>query len=180
MTVQWRWIGLLAGFFVAFVLEGTLFYWFLPADWTLRVSPRLVMIGLVFTAVFMNRYAALALGIVFGFLHDVMYYGHMLGVHTFAMGLVGYGAGLFFQRRFVSFSYLLMVCALSLLAADTIVELIYRLFRVVSAPLEWSLIHHILPSLMFNLFLFVLVYVPVRQWMEKGAEKENAEEEANG
>jgi hypothetical protein len=33
---------------------------------------------------------------------------------------------------------------------------------------------------MFNLFLFVLVYVPVRQWMEKGAEKENAEEEANG
>lgn len=180
MNIQWRILGLWFGFLAAFIVEGTLPFWFFPGEWSWRLSPHLVLIGVLFASVLLNRYYALALGMVFGFLHDVHYYGHMLGVHTFVMGLSGYLCGLLFQRKFITFFYLVSVTALGLLVYDSLVYLCYRLFRIVQEPFLWALTHHILPSTLLNLFFAVLLYIPVRQYMESLLPKKREEEKPQG
>jgi len=176
MNIQWRALGLWFGFLAAFIVEGTLPFWFFPGEWSLRLSPHLVLIGVLFAGVLMNRYYALALGLVFGLLQDVHYYGHMLGVHTFVMGLCGYLSGLALQRKFVTFFYLVSVAVVGSLFYDSLVYLCYLLFRVVREPFLWAFPHHIAPSMLLNAFLAVLLYLPVRQYMESMLPKKREEE----
>jgi len=176
MNIQWRALGLWFGLFAAFLAEGTLPFWFFPAEWSWRLSPHFVLIGVLFAGVLIGRHQALALGLAFGFLQDVHYYGHMLGVHTFVMGLCGYLSGLALQRKFVTLFYLVGVAALGSLVYDSLVFLCYWLFRVVEEPFLWALAHHIAPSALLNAFFAVLLYVPVRQYMESMLPKKREEE----
>lgn len=178
INIPYRAIFLWVLLYFAFLFQGTVFYWLLPEDWVTRVVPHFVLIGVVYIALFRSRHYALVVGLAFGFLHDLMYYGHMLGVYTFTMGLIGYFCGLAFQKKFVTFFYVVSVIGLGCFGFDVIVYFIYRLFRIVNAPLEWALMEYILPSLLFNMFCAMLVYIPVRKYMEALAAK-RAEEEAD-
>lgn len=162
-----------------FLLQTTLIFWLLPGNWADRLSPHLVMIGVLFAALFVSRHYALVLGLCFGLLHDVMYYGHMIGIYTFVHGLIGYFSGLALVRKHMTFFYIGMVVALGSFVFDTFVALIYMLFRVVDEPFKWALLHHILPSVFFNLFLYTTLYVPLRTFVEKiGTSKQEEEDHA--
>lgn len=160
-----------------FLVQGTVYYWIVPESWIGRVNPNLVLAAVLFAALFVHRHFAMVLGLFFGFLHDVMYYGHMLGLYTFVMGLAGYLTGLAFQKKRMPFFYVMTVTGVGCLFFDTAVYLLYRLFQVVDESYRWALTEYILPSLLLNLFFAAALYIPLRRYLEKMTP---AEEEEGG
>lgn len=154
---------------VLFMLETAVFPWLIPPDWyvNIRIAPHLVLIGVVYIAVFFGRHYALVLGLAFGFIHDLVFYGHMIGMHTSGLGLIGYFAGLLFYRVRPSFVTVQMAVVLALMVFDVYIYAIYRLFNVVQETFTWAILHYMLPSILFNLFFALAVYVPLRQLAEK-------------
>lgn len=178
MSVQTKTVLLWTMMFFAFVIEGSVVAWLFPGQWDNRIAPHFVLIFVLLIALFLHRHHALTAGLVFGFLHDILYYGHMIGLHTFAMGLIGYLCGMSLQRKFMTFFYILLVCGIGIFVYDVIVYFIYVLFRLVSVPFEWALVQYMLPGLIFNLFFVTLLYVPMRQFLESML-PEKAEEPGN-
>lgn len=160
-----------------FILQSSLFHWLLPGEWAGRIAPHLVLICVIFASLFVHRYFAMSIGLVFGFLHDLMFYGHMLGLYTFVMGLTGYLAGMAFHRHHMTFFYVGAVVGLGCLFFDTLVFFIYTLFQVVAESYTWALLHYIIPSLLLNLFFYAALYIPLRHYVEAMAPS-SAEEEA--
>lgn len=153
-----------------FVLEGTLAEWVIPTDWQSQVYvvPHLVLIGILYISLFKNRYQGLAYGLGFGFLQDLIYYGHSIGVYSFTLGLVGYSAGLAFRRAQVGIVTSMLIVIFGNLLYETLIYGIYRLFlSVIRVDMEWSFLHLTLPSTLFNLLLALLLYLPARKWLEK-------------
>lgn len=166
--------------FVLFLLEGTILEWIIPPVWQSKVlvAPHLVLVGVLLVALYKNRYQALAYGLAFGFLQDFIYYGHALGVYSFSMGLVGYVAGLTFRLPYQGLFTSLVVVMLGSFAYDTTVYGIYRFFLgVIRLDFQWTFLHQMLPSMLFNALIALLMYVPARKWLEKVAEGKRESEE---
>jgi rod shape-determining protein MreD len=161
MRQHWIW---LAAFF-CFIVEGSLFPWFIPAAWQEQIllSPHFVLVIVCYAALFSNRYLALAIGLVFGLVHDVVYYGHMLGLYAFSMGLTGYLTGLVFYRPHIHYIYGILIVAACSIFFDSLVYALYRLFGVIDEPYQWVFMQQILPSLAVTLIFALIVYYPVRQ-----------------
>lgn len=83
--------------FLLFIVQGTLLPWLLPNVWQMRIIPNLVFIVILFVTIYHHRHTALILGLSFGMLHDVVFYGRILGAHSFAMGVSAYLIGLLFS-----------------------------------------------------------------------------------
>lgn len=168
------------GLFVLFLLEGTIMDWIIPPAWqsSVLVAPHLVLTGVVFATLFKNRYHGLSYGLGFGFLQDFMYYGHALGVYSFSMGLVGYALGYLFRSSSRGIVVCLLAATLGSFAYDSLVYGIYRLFLgVVHVGYEWTFLHQILPSMLFNALIALLLYMPARKWLED-ADADREPEEA--
>ncbi|MEB3100376.1 rod shape-determining protein MreD [Ferviditalea candida] len=165
-----------------FLVEGSLFPWLLPSGWSgkAEISPHFVLIGIIYIAIYRNRHAALVYGLLFGFLQDLIYYGHMLGVHSFSMGLLGYLVGLSFARKRSSLLLTLSFTALAELAYGIMLYGIYRFFNVTDLPLTWILLKNIFPSLLLNLLFGLIIYVPARQFLEGSLRMKQDEEMSVG
>lgn len=150
-----------------FLIQSTTFFWLLPGEWIGRISPHFVFIGILFVALFVHRIYALVLGLCFGLLHDVLFYGHMIGVYTFLMGIIAYLTGLALPRKHMTFFYIGLVMVIGLFSFDSLVTLIYMLFKVVDTTYQWALLNHILPSLLMNMLIFTIFYIPIRKFVEK-------------
>jgi rod shape-determining protein MreD len=162
--------------FGLFVLQSTLFYWIVPGAWSERIAPNAVLIAVVISSLFVGRHYALGLGVAFGFLHDLLFYGHMLGLYTFVMGLTGYLTGLAFPRKHMPMLYVLLVVAVGELFFDSVVYLLYRLFQITTSAYDTVFMKTILPSLLFNLFLAAALYVPLRHYVARMVPKPESEE----
>lgn len=165
--MQRYWISL--ALFALFVVEGTLMEWLLPPVWQSRVlvSPHFVLVGVLFVALFQSRYQALAFGLAFGFLQDFIYYGHALGVHSFSMGLAGYAVGLAFRGTTRGIVASLFAVVFGTFGYDALVFGIYRLFLgVVRLDFQWTFLHQMLPSTLFNTLVALILYVPARKWLD--------------
>jgi rod shape-determining protein MreD len=160
-----QWIVLIL--FVLLLLEGTLVPWLIPSGWSTRIAPHFVLVTVLFAGVYMNRYYGLFLGLLFGMLHDVIYYGHMIGVYSFGTGLLGYLAGLAFQKKPANMVLMMLVTAVGLYAFDSLVFTIYWITKVIQITYEWALLHYILPSLFVNQLFALAVYVPIRKLLER-------------
>ncbi|GIQ70174.1 hypothetical protein XYCOK13_29980 [Xylanibacillus composti] len=169
-TAIW-WIMLLL-----FLLEGGLMPWLIPPGLQSQISPHLVLIVVIFCGFFVGRHFALAAGLLFGFLHDIIYYGYMLGLYAFAAGLTGYGAGLFPNRSHWHVLHVLAATAGGLVFFDGVVYLMYTFFAIHEETWLWLLLHRILPSLAFNLLMALLLYVPIRTLLERSGTKSKQEE----
>jgi rod shape-determining protein MreD len=172
------WIVLIV--FGCFVFEGTLFEWVIPSSWQLQVYvvPHIILIAVLYIAMFRSRYLGLMYGLVFGLLQDVIYYGHALGVYSFTLGLIGYAAGLLFRRVTFGIVTSLIFVLFGLLLYETLVFAIYRLFlNVIRVDIEWAFIHQMLPSTLFNLLLALAIYVPARKWLEPRDTTRDGEEQ---
>lgn len=162
-----------------FILEGSLSEWAIPQAWQTKVYivPHLVLITVLYISMFTTRYQGLVYGLAYGFLQDLIYYGHSIGVYSFAIGLVGYAAGLSFRRATYGIVTSLVLMIFGLLLYETIVFGIYRLFLgVLHVSFEWAFLHQMLPSLLFNLLLALALYVPVRKWLEQSEAGREGEE----
>ncbi|BBH19253.1 hypothetical protein Back11_05980 [Paenibacillus baekrokdamisoli] len=160
-----------------FLLEGTLFYWLLPDSLVGRVVPMFTLAFVLYSALYRGRHTSLILGMSFGLLQDVAFYGEIIGVHSFSMGLVGYLTGLLMERKRSTLLMALTMIGISTLVFQVVNYFIYRVFRLTDQTFEWALLQHILPSLFLQLLFALVIYVPARRWFEGGGGKKNDEEE---
>lgn len=68
--------------FLLFILQGAVLPWLIPNSWEMRIVPNLVFIVLLFITVYHHRHMALMLGLSFGMLHDIIFYGRIIGAHS--------------------------------------------------------------------------------------------------
>jgi rod shape-determining protein MreD len=160
-----------------FIAEGTIFYWLLPDSLVGRVVPMFTLAFVLFSALYRGRHTALILGMSFGLLQDLAFYGRIIGVHSFAMGLVGYLTGLLMERKRSTLLMAVTMVGISTLVYQTLVHFIYRVFRLTDQTFEWALFQHMLPSLFLQLLVVIAIYVPVRRWFEGSSKKKSEEEE---
>ncbi|AZN42287.1 rod shape-determining protein MreD [Paenibacillus albus] len=160
-----------------FLIQGTLFYWFVPSSMVGRIVPHFTLAFVLFAGLYRGRHSALILGMAFGLLQDLAFYGRIIGIHSFTMGLVGYMTGLLLERRKSTLLMALTMIGMSTLVYDTIVYFIYRVFRLTSETYEWALSQHMVPSLFLQLLFSLAVYVPARRWFEGSFVAKTEEEE---
>lgn len=163
---QWLLFALLMGMFL---LEGSVLKFIIPTVWQadVGVSTHFTLVMIMFVSLYANRYAALFYGLGFGLLHDVVYYGPtMIGSYSFAMGAVGYLAGLAVSRPKPNILYSMFVITVGNLLFEVIIYGLYRLFQLTRDTPQWMFFHIMLPSVLINLLFALLVYVPLRKWLE--------------
>lgn len=173
-----KWVFVTLTLLLFFVIESSLFPWLIPVEWRakLLVYPKLVLVAIVYIAIFTNRRAGAAFGLAFGTLQDVMFYGHMIGVNAFTFGLSAYFAGLLNRPNAVSLFSVFLIQLSSLLLYETSLYGLYRLF-VIEANFAWTFINGMLPSILISLFLALALYIPARKWLETPMSARESEEE---
>lgn len=151
-----------------FLLEGTMIPWLIPEVWSahIQLAPHFIVVSILYMAIFMKRYYALVFGLIFGMLQDIIYYGHMIGLQSFSMGLTGYLIGLIFRNAHLSMFSALSTIFLGVFTYEGIVYALYRLFRIVEFSFGWAFMQIILPSLIINLLFALLIYIPSRNYLE--------------
>lgn len=167
MTRHLVWIIL----FGLLLLQSSVMPWLLPAAWqgATRVDPHLMLTVVLYIGIHVGRHPALAYGIGFGLLHDFLFYGNMIGVYSFGMGLTGYLAGLTQRLARPSMLFNLVVVGIGQFLFDAINFALNRLFKTTADSFDYSLTHHMLPSLLFNVAIALLIYVPIRKLLERVA-----------
>ncbi|MNV40436.1 Rod shape-determining protein MreD [compost metagenome] len=163
--------------FLLFILEGTILPWLIPDVWQMRIIPNLVFVVLLFVAVYHHRHTALILGLTFGLLHDVVFYGRILGAHSFAMGLSAYLIGLLFQIPRAPLPLMMTVILLGSLLEDRVLFGIYSVFNLNQEPYSWAILNHMLPTMLFHFAIALILYIPLRRQLEL-IKKEKSTEEA--
>lgn len=151
-----------------FLLEGGLFPWLLPAPRPegFALAPRLVLVGILYMSMFRHRHVGLACGLVFGFMQDIVYESPMLGVHALSMAAAAYTAGAAGGRVKSGLMLPFAIVSFGLAFSEMIVYLLYRLFQVIDLSFSDFVARQLAPTLLFNLLLAVLLYVPARKWLE--------------
>lgn len=150
-----------------FIIEGALMPWLIPASLADRLFPHFNFVLVIYAAIFSSRHYALALGLGFGLLQDILYYGHAIGIHFFFMGIIGYGVGIIFERKRLNVLVVISIIGIAYLAYDCAVYGINYVFKLVNGTFPWALLTYILPSLFFQLLFAVIIYIPARKWFEK-------------
>jgi rod shape-determining protein MreD len=164
--------------FLLFIVEGTILPWLIPDVWQMRIIPNLVFVVLLFVTIYHHRHTALILGLCFGMLHDVVFYGRILGAHSFAMGLSAYLIGLLFQIPRAPLPLMMTVVLLGSLLGDSILFGIYSVFNLNQEPYSWAILNHMLPTMLFHFAIGLLFYIPVRRQLELIKKETNKEEAA--
>ncbi len=149
-----------------FIIEGTIMPWLIPAGYGDRIVPHFILVSVIFAALYTDRHRALLLGVSFGFLQDIVYFGHLLGVHSFVMGLLGYFIGLLLDRRRATLMMAVTVVGFACILYDSVIFFIYSVFRITSETYAFALLNHILPSLFLQLVFAIAIYVPARRMLE--------------
>jgi rod shape-determining protein MreD len=160
-----------------FMVESTLMPWVIPEVWSTRLVTHFTFVFILYSALYTSRHAGLLLGLAFGLLQDIVFYGHLLGVHAFAMGLCGYLAGLLLERRRAPMMMALSVIGMTCLLYDAVVFMIYRVFELTQEMYAYALIQYMMPSLFLQLGFALLVYIPARRWFEGTGTGKAQEEE---
>lgn len=150
-----------------FVLEGTVMKWIIPPSWQLQVvvSPHLVLVAVMFIGIYLNKSWGLAYGLGFGLLHDIVYYGPMLGVYCMAMGAVGYLSGIIPFRSQANIMTSLFIVVTGSLLFEWIIYGIYRVAQIRLIDPQWAFMHIMLPTVFINLLFALVIYVPMRRWL---------------
>ena len=162
--------------FLLFLIEGSVMPWLIPEYELFQFEPHFVLVAILYAAIFLNRYYALFFGLLFGLLQDFIYYGHMIGLQSFSMGLIGYAAGLLFRNAQVTLLMSLSMILLGNFAYESVVYFLYRLFEIIEFSFEWALVQVIMPSLILNLLFALIIYWPARWYLERADSKRKEKE----
>lgn len=152
--------------YLAFILQTSLFPWLVPAEFSDRIIPHFTFVIVMFAALYHSRHSAMLLGVGFGMLQDIVFRGHLLGLHAYTMGLIAYFIGLLLGGRRLTMLSALAVVTMASLLYDLAVYYVYEVFRFTSEPLSWALQDRIFPSLFLQLAFALAIYIPMRRWFE--------------
>ncbi|MCL6456480.1 MAG: rod shape-determining protein MreD [Gorillibacterium sp.] len=161
--------AIISSMLLLFIIEGTWMNWLIPAAWQtgVIVSPHLVMIVIIFIGIYWDPRAGLLFGLGFGLLHDIVFYGPMIGTYCMGFGLVGYAAGLFPFRSQSNILTTLFIVAIGEFSFEWLIYGIYRLMAVVQTSPQRIFLFHIMPSILINLFVALILYIPLRRLFER-------------
>ncbi|WP_411503982.1 rod shape-determining protein MreD [Brevibacillus centrosporus] len=153
---------------VLFLLEGTVVQVIATATWGLSwmTVPRFALVCCILISMFMGRREGLYYGLAFGFLQDVLF-GQVIGIYTMSMMVASYFAGLIvllFQR---GFGMVFVTSALILFGHEWLLYSLFRLFSAAPYDVRWMLNRQILPSVILNLVVTLLIYVPIMRMCNK-------------
>jgi len=151
------------------LIQTSVLPWLVPDAWSERLLPNLPFIMTVFVALFGGRHPAFLFGLGFGLLEDLLFYGHLMGSYGYFMALLGYLIGLVSDRRPRTIGFTLLAVGVGSAILDTLVYLAYRLFQYTSDSYGFAVYWHIVPTLLLQLVLALVLYLPVRRWMLKPA-----------
>lgn len=152
--------------FVLFIIEGAIIPWLVPSSWETRIVPHLVYTAILFFSVYENRHTGLILGLTFGLLHDIVYYGSMVGVYSFAMGISCYLLGLLSRTRQAPLPLLMIIVLAGSLLLETILYGTYKLFGLMHEPLSWAMLNHGIPNTLIQFLFALAIYIPLRRQLE--------------
>ncbi|WP_019638285.1 rod shape-determining protein MreD [Paenibacillus fonticola] len=152
--------------FLLFIIEGTVVPWIIPDSWQMRIVPHLAYVAILFVTVYDNRHSGLVLGLIFGLLQDVVFYGAMIGAYSFAMGLSSYLLGLVFRSPRAPLPLMMIVVVIGSLLLDSILFGTYSLFELTHEPYTWALVNYIFPTVFVNFAFALAIYVPLRRQLE--------------
>ena len=174
-TLSKQWLWLLT--FLLFIVQSTWVSWLIPESWQKQVyvAPHFTLIVTLFIGLFLHRHSALVYGLVFGLLQDFIFYGHMLGIYSFGMGLAGYLAGLMQRRQPNLLFYNMLIIGLGELLFELINYGLNRLFNTIHTDFQQAFTYYMLPSVLFNLLFALVIYVPIRKILEAGASQPEGE-----
>ncbi|AGA58646.1 rod shape-determining protein MreD [Thermobacillus composti KWC4] len=158
-----------------FMLETTVVPWLIPEPMYGRIAPHFVFVAALYAGLYAGRHQALLLGFFFGLVQDIVFYGHLLGVHSLLMGVIAYLTGLLLEGKRIPMLTALAVIGLACFLYDAAAYGVYRIFRVTHETFEFVLLHSIAPSLFLQIGFALAVYVPARRLFEAKAKK-NADE----
>ncbi|WP_199618544.1 rod shape-determining protein MreD [Paenibacillus alkalitolerans] len=163
-----RWILVVLALLLFFLLESSFFPWIIPPEWRseMLLFPRLVLVGVIYIGILVNRHAGAMVGVAFGLLQDVVFFGHMLGANAFTFALAGYAAGLLLKNNAVNLFSVFIVQLASLLLFESSLYALYRLFNITNLEFGWAFLQGMLPSLLVDLLLALILYFPARKWLE--------------
>ncbi len=164
--------------FLLFIVQGTILPWLIPDVWQMRIIPNLVLIVILFVTVYHHRHTALILGLSFGMLHDIVFYGRIIGAHSFTMGLTAYLLGLLFQIPRAPLPLMMTVILLGSLLGDSMLFGIYSVFNLNQEPYSWALMNHMLPTMLFHFAIGLILYIPLRRQLELLKKEASKEETA--
>lgn len=167
MKMRMNWVILCA--LMLLIIENSVVPWLIPPGWSDRLLPHLCFIMTLFVAGFTGRHAAFLFGIGFGLLQDILSYGHLIGPYGFGMGLIGYLAGLTAERKSFTIGFFVWVAIMSGLLLDSIVYFIYKLFRITDLEYAFVFYWQVAPTALLQLFIALLMYVPVRRFLVKSS-----------
>lgn len=160
--------GLTLFLLLLFVLEGTVLKWVLPVSWQHQVivTPHLTLVAIIMISIYENRRAGLVYGLAFGLLHDIVYYGPMIGPYCLAMGAIGYLSGLLRFRYGAGIFIALFITAAGNLLFEWIIYGIYLVTQVRPLDVHWAFLHLMLPSMLINMLFALILYVPMRKMLD--------------
>ncbi|MGG6313514.1 rod shape-determining protein MreD [Paenibacillus macerans] len=164
--------------FVLFILEGTIVPWLVPEAWQTRITPHLVYVVILYFSVYENRHTGLILGLVFGLLHDIVFYGALIGAYSFAMGLSCYLLGLLSRSQRAPLPLMMIIVLIGSLLLDSILFGTYSLFELTHQPYTWALKNHIIPNVFVQFVFALAIYVPLRRQLEIMTRRRSPEENA--
>ncbi len=162
---------------LVFVVEGSIVPWIIPEGFGDRIIPHFVFIFVMFAALYGNRHMALFLGAGFGLLQDIVYYGHLIGSHSYLMALIGYFAGVLFANRKPTIIMAVTVIGTACIMYDSILFMINKVFKITNLEYAGALISYILPSLFLQLVFMLICYVPLRRLFQSTQKVQLEDEE---
>lgn len=148
--------------FLLFVIEGTVVQIFSPERWglSMMIIPRFVVVMVIYSALYLGRIQGLFIGLTFGLLYDVVY-GEVIGIHAFAMAIVGYFSGLTFKVFQQSYVIILATIFISLFVHEFIIYALLSLIDYIDMGLKFFFFKKVIPTTALNLIFALLIAYPV-------------------
>lgn len=156
------------GMFLFLLLDGALSYNF--ANWMFtprtNMESRLILLWLIMAVCYLDYDKILAWSFLAGIIFD-LYYTGILGIFTFLLPLMVYlnrEAFGFFRPTFIN------VCLIYLIDVTMLTTMFYwanQLIGFTTVSATEFIAKTLGPTLAYNMFFFVILYLPLRRYFEK-------------
>lgn len=151
------------------IIQTSFIPWLVPDAWSDRLLPNLPFVMLVYVSLFAGRHKAFLFGLGFGLLEDVLFYGHLMGSYGFGMALLGYLMGLAGERRPRTLADTAFATGIGSGLLNSMIYFVYQLFQLTDLTYGFAAYWQIVPTLLLEVMITLLIYIPVRRWLMKNA-----------
>lgn len=127
-----------------------------------ELVPRFAMVIILFIAFYVKRSTAVAYGLIFGLLTDIVY-TDIIGVYFFTMAFTAYLMASFASIFRQGLSSTLLLGILGVVLLEFQVYGLYTIIGLADTPLRAFLYDRLFPSLLLNGVFIIVMYFPMRK-----------------